>query len=123
VRELYVTGAIEMTDKLYTQSHDEKLKAEFSAVMERIADFVEANVPYAQGIGSVGTPMAQHIREKLIPTDYASALDRRLAEARLEEAIMWNDSCDDCTEMPPQFFNWSAERIAELHRAVKGESK
>lgn len=114
-----------MTDELYTQSQvDALLQAANEAALREAGNIIRSRISSYPNVGDGFIPVLDDVRielESLIPQP--SALDRRLAEARLEEAIMWNDSCDDCTEMPPQFFNWSAERIAELHRAVKGESK
>jgi hypothetical protein len=110
--------------------HNEQLKAEFAAVMEsdkndflHIMEYWNGNYN-SMALGDALTEM-QDCAEKAIerlsatPTDYASALDRRLDEARLEEAeriyTNWNVYDRD-------FDKWLENYMAEFRRAVKGES-
>ncbi len=77
---------------ILTERHRAEVLAAEAAALRLAAAFVEKNTPYEQGIGSVGIPMAKHIRENLIP-DTQSALDAHDAEvrrvAKLEEAEWW----------------------------------
>src|SRR5690242_5943741 len=48
-------------------------------LVDEIANFVENNTPYLQGTGSVGVPMANHIRSLASPSDHSA-----LAQVRID---------------------------------------
>lgn len=64
------------------------IEAECAAALEMrevCAKFVEENTPYQQGIGSVGIPMANHIRTLSIPGEFAL---RELLQLALDSGFM-----------------------------------
>jgi hypothetical protein len=113
-----------MTDELYTQSQvDALLQAANEAALREAGNIIRSRISSYPNVGDGFIPVLDDVRielESLIPQP--SALDRRLAEARLEEAEWWRA---EIYKGPMREFielGLDGKRIAELRRAVKGES-
>jgi hypothetical protein len=107
-----------MTDKLYTQSQvDALLQAANEAALREAGNIIRSRISSYPNVGDGFIPVLDDVRievESLIPQP--SALDRLLAEARLEEAEWWYEAWDG------EQIHGCSERLAELRRAAKGES-
>ncbi len=108
---------------ILTERHRAELLAAEAAALRLAANFVAVNVPYEQGIGSVGILMAKHIRENLIP-EAQCALDVHDAEVRYEEACHWYNQCHFIspktgnTHMAQIMEIWVESRLTELRATV-----
>jgi hypothetical protein len=98
--------------------------ARLSGAYRAAAEFVEANAPYLQGVGSVGVPMADHIR-KMTPADADRALQSVVKEAvldafRLAHQVMFQPEVTGhkCNGMA---VSQICERLAAAQSAVERE--
>src|SRR6185312_14374043 len=69
---------------------DGERAATLLAALEEAAEFVKANTPYQQGIGSVGIPMSKHILSLASQSDL-DWLKRHDTEVAIKEAEWWAD--------------------------------